>query len=158
MSGHPSEDQNVHQIASPKKRNSFVGVPIIFRYRAHARMSCRGSSNGTAARALRVGYLGTSATIASLWMEKEIGGFAKEGLDVEVLSISSSLEVPVLIANELHGVQMSAAPGSDGSLWPLSRGFHGILNFLPESIPEAQRAMPSQFFDDRVVRQVNANR
>lgn len=45
-------------------------------------------------------------------MAKEIGGFAKEGLDVEVLSISSNLAVPALIANELETVQMSAAPGS----------------------------------------------
>ncbi|MDP2606179.1 MAG: hypothetical protein Q8S00_26855 [Deltaproteobacteria bacterium] len=54
--------------------------------------------------------------MASLWMEKGIGGFAKEGMYVEVLSISSGLGVPVLIANELHAVQMSAAAASDGIL------------------------------------------
>ncbi len=54
--------------------------------------------------------------MASLWMEKGIGGFAKEGMYVEVLSVSSGLGVPVLIANELDAVQMSPAPGSDGSL------------------------------------------
>jgi hypothetical protein len=61
--------------------------------------------------------------MAPLWMAKKIGGFAKERLDVGVLSISSSLGVPALIANELDAVQLSAAPGSDGSLRPLSRGF-----------------------------------
>jgi hypothetical protein len=35
----------------------------------------------------------------------------------------------------------------------------GILDFLSESIPEAKKALPSQFFfDDRFVRQVNAGR
>ena len=54
--------------------------------------------------------------MASLWVEKGIGGFAKEGMYAEVLSISSGPGVPVLIANELDAVQMSAAPGSDGRL------------------------------------------
>jgi ABC-type nitrate/sulfonate/bicarbonate transport system substrate-binding protein len=54
--------------------------------------------------------------MASLWMAKEIGGFVKEGLDVDVLSISSSLGVPALIANELDAVQMSAAPVLTASL------------------------------------------
>jgi ABC-type nitrate/sulfonate/bicarbonate transport system substrate-binding protein len=49
-------------------------------------------------------------------MAKEIGGFVKEGLDVDVLSISSSLGVPALIANELDAVQMSAAPVLTASL------------------------------------------
>ena len=48
--------------------------------------------------------------MASLWMEKGIGGFAKEGMYVEVLSVSSGLGVPVLIANELDAVQVFAAP------------------------------------------------
>jgi ABC-type nitrate/sulfonate/bicarbonate transport system substrate-binding protein len=34
-------------------------------------------------------------------------------------------------------------------------GIQGILDFLAETIPEAKRAKPSQFFDDRLVRQVN---
>lgn len=68
------------------------------------------------ARPLRVAYLSTSATMASLWMAKEIGGFVKEGLDVEVLSMSSSLALPALIANELDAVQMSAAPVLTASL------------------------------------------
>jgi len=114
-----------------KKRNSFVGVPIIFRYRAHARMSCRGSSIVTAGRPLRVAYLGTSATMASLWMEKEIGGFAKEGLDVEVLSISPSLGAPALIANELDAVQMSASPALTATLQGHDAVFvAGLLNTM----------------------------
>jgi ABC-type nitrate/sulfonate/bicarbonate transport system substrate-binding protein len=51
-----------------------------------------------AVRPLRIAYLLTSGTMASLWMAKEIGGFAKEGLDVEVISMSSSLAIPALIA------------------------------------------------------------
>jgi NitT/TauT family transport system substrate-binding protein len=68
------------------------------------------------ARPLRVAYLSTSATMASVWMAKEIGGFAKEGLDVEVLSMGSSLAIPALIANELDVVQVSGAPVLTASL------------------------------------------
>ena len=34
-------------------------------------------------------------------------------------------------------------------------GLQGILDFLSDSIPEANTAKPAQFFDDRFVRQVN---
>jgi hypothetical protein len=37
-------------------------------------------------------------------------------------------------------------------------GIQGILDFLSDSIPEAKQAKPSQFFDDRFVRQVNGGR
>ena len=37
-------------------------------------------------------------------------------------------------------------------------GVQGILDFLSDSIPEAKTAKPSQFFDDRFVRQVNSNK
>jgi len=61
-------------------------------------------------RPLRIGYLFTSGTMASMWMAKETGGFAKEGLDVEMISMSSVLALPALIANELDVIQVSAAP------------------------------------------------
>ncbi|HUC98150.1 MAG TPA: ABC transporter substrate-binding protein, partial [Candidatus Polarisedimenticolaceae bacterium] len=67
-------------------------------------------------RPLRVAYLSTSATMASLWMAQEIGGFAKEGVDVEVLSMASSVAIPALIANEIDAVQVSAAPVITASL------------------------------------------
>ncbi len=35
-------------------------------------------------------------------------------------------------------------------------GLQGMLDFLSETIPEAKTAKPSQFFDDRFVRQVNS--
>jgi len=35
-------------------------------------------------------------------------------------------------------------------------GLQGVLDFLSESIPEAKSAKPAQFFDDRILRQVNA--
>jgi ABC-type nitrate/sulfonate/bicarbonate transport system substrate-binding protein len=69
-----------------------------------------------ASRPLRVAYLSTSATMASLWMAKEIGGFAKENIDVEVLSMASSVAIPALIANEIDAVQVSAAPVITASL------------------------------------------
>src|SRR4029453_4061315 len=34
-------------------------------------------------------------------------------------------------------------------------GVQGILDFLSETIPEAKKAKPSQFFDDRLAKQVN---
>src|SRR6266542_4216068 len=82
-------------------------------------------------RPLRVAYLSTSATMASLWMAKEIGGFAKEGLDVEVISMSSSNAIPALIANELDAVQVSAAPVITASLRGIDVVFiAGILNTM----------------------------
>ena len=35
-------------------------------------------------------------------------------------------------------------------------GMRGMLNFLSESVPEAKKAEPAQFFDDRFVRQMNS--
>ena len=82
-------------------------------------------------RPLRVAYLSTSATMASLWMAKEIGGFAKEGLDVEVISMSSSNAIPALIANELDAVQVSAAPVITASLRGIDVVFiAGLLNTM----------------------------
>src|SRR5215207_1401579 len=37
-------------------------------------------------------------------------------------------------------------------------GLQGVLDFLSESIPEAKSAKPTQFFDDRILRQVNAGK
>ena len=37
-------------------------------------------------------------------------------------------------------------------------GVQGMLDFLSETIPEAKNAKPSQFFDDRFVRQVNTSK
>jgi len=63
-----------------------------------------------ASRPLRITYLSNSVTMAPLWMAKETGALAKEALDVEILSMTASVAVPALIANELDAVQMSAAP------------------------------------------------
>jgi NitT/TauT family transport system substrate-binding protein len=75
-----------------------------------------GRVDAAAPRPLRVAYLSTSATMASVWMAKEIGGFTKENLDVEVVSMPSSVALPALIANELDVVQVSAAPVLTASL------------------------------------------
>src|SRR5919108_1120396 len=179
-------------------------------------------------RPLRVAYMSTSVTMAPLWMAKEIGGFAKEGIEVEMLSINASAAMPALIANELDAIEISAAPVLTASLrgqdvifvagllntmiWNFyvsairagieryyadkafalkviakynkendpdfldksyefyrkagfrrelltsEQGVQGILDFLSETIPEAKKASPAQFFDDRFVRQVNAGK
>ena len=67
-------------------------------------------------RPLRVAYMSTSVTMAPLWMAKEVGGFAKEGLEVEMLSIAASVAMPALIANELDALEISAAPVLTASL------------------------------------------
>jgi NitT/TauT family transport system substrate-binding protein len=61
--------------------------------------------------------------MASLWMAKESGGFAKEGLDVEMISMSSTLALPALIANEVDVIQISAVPLINASL----RGFDAVF-------------------------------
>ena len=88
-------------------------------------------SRAAAARPLRIAYLFTSGTMASMWMAKETGGFAKEGLDVEMISMSSTLALPALIANEVDVIQISAVPLINASL----RGFDvvfvaGMLNTM----------------------------
>ena len=79
-------------------------IAVIFTGAAHAQTSARPS------RPMRIAYLSTSATMASVWMAKESGALAKEGLDTEVISMPSSSAIPALIANELDVVQVSAAP------------------------------------------------
>jgi len=88
-------------------------------------------TRAAAARPLRIAYLFTSGTMASMWMAKETGGFAREGLDVEMISMSSTLALPALIANEVDVIQVSAVPVITASL----RGFDvvfvaGLLNTM----------------------------
>jgi ABC-type nitrate/sulfonate/bicarbonate transport system substrate-binding protein len=54
--------------------------------------------------------------MASLWMAKDTGALSNEGLDIEILSVGSSVALPALIAGELDAVQMSAAPVLTASL------------------------------------------
>jgi len=69
-----------------------------------------------APRPMRVAYMSNSATMASLWMAKETGAIAKEGVDVEVLTMTASVAIPALIAGELDAIQISAAPVLTASL------------------------------------------
>lgn len=89
------------------------------------------SHAAAATRPLRIAFLFTSGTMASLWMAKESGGFAREGLEVEMVSMSSALAMPALIANEVDVIQVSAVPVITASL----RGFDvafisGMLNTM----------------------------
>ena len=88
-------------------------------------------SSAQTARPLRVAYLSTSATMAPVWMAKDSGGFAKESLDVEVLSMSSSSAIPALIANEIDVVEVSAAPVITAALRGIDVVFiAGLLNTM----------------------------
>ena len=73
-------------------------------------------TRAAATRPLRIAFLFTSGTMASIWMARETGGFAKEGLDVEMISMSSVLALPALIANEVDVIQISAVPLINASL------------------------------------------
>ena len=73
-------------------------------------------ARGATPRPLRIAYLSNSVTMASLWMAKETGAIAREGLDVEILSMTASVAIPALIANEIDAVQVSGAPVLTASL------------------------------------------
>ena len=51
-----------------------------------------------------------SPTNVTISCAKETGAIAKDWLDVEILSMTASVAVPALLANELDAVPMSAAP------------------------------------------------
>ena len=64
-------------------------------------------------------------------MAKETGAIAKEGVDVEVLTLAANVAIPALIAGELDAIQISAAPVLTASL----RGYDvvfvaGLLNTM----------------------------
>jgi len=100
-------------------------VALTLPWQVHAQSGAR------PARPLRVAYLSTSATMASVWMAKEIGGFAKEGLDIEVLTMQSTSAIPALIANEIDVVQVSAAPVLTAALRGIDVTFiAGLLNTM----------------------------
>jgi ABC-type nitrate/sulfonate/bicarbonate transport system substrate-binding protein len=80
-------------------------------------------THAAAPRPLRIAFLFTSGTMASMWMAKETGSFAKEGLDVEMISMSSTLALPALLANEVDVIQISAVPLINASL----RGFDAVF-------------------------------
>jgi len=79
-------------------------------------VQCPPLANAATPRPMRVTYLSNSVTMAPLWMAKETGAIAKEGLDVEILSMTASVAVPALLAGELDAIQMSAAPVLNAAL------------------------------------------
>ncbi len=93
--------------------------------------ACLLAPQASAARPLRVAYLSTSATMAPVWMAKDTGAFAREGLDIEVLSMTSSSAIPALIASEIDVVEVSAAPVITASLRGVDVVFiAGLLNTM----------------------------
>ena len=89
-----------------QRSKPLVFTPLIVLLALVAALEARAA----APRPLRIAFLFTSGTMASLWMAKESGAFAKEGLDVEMISMGSTLALPALIANEVDVIQVSAAP------------------------------------------------
>ena len=110
--------------------NFCVGLLVVVVLSLPATVS-QAQNSGRPARALRVAYLSTSTTMAPVWMAKDSGAFAKEALDVEVLSMSSSSAIPALIANEIDVVEVSAAPVLTASLRGIDVVFiAGLLNTM----------------------------
>ena len=104
---------------------------ILFVWIAALAESSTAQTSARPARPLRVAYLSTSATMASVWMAKESGALAKHGLDTEVISMPSSSAIPALIANEIDVVQVSAAPVITASVRGLDVVFiAGLLNTM----------------------------
>jgi ABC-type nitrate/sulfonate/bicarbonate transport system substrate-binding protein len=108
---------------------SMVLLPAALICAGTAQVSAQTSARS--ARPLRIAYLSTSATMASVWMAKETGALAKEGLDTEVISMPSTAAIPALIANELDVVQVSAAPVITASVRGVDVVFvAGLLNTM----------------------------
>jgi len=104
-------------------------IIALFASIAPAQMSWAQSSRST--RPLRVAYLSTSTTMAPLWMAKESGAFARENLEIEVLSMQSTSAIPALLANEIDVVEVSAAPVLTASLRGIDVTFvAGLLNTM----------------------------
>jgi ABC-type nitrate/sulfonate/bicarbonate transport system substrate-binding protein len=97
---------------SRKNRTNFLLPMLLLAYFFGFSWPARGAT----ARPLRIAYLSNSVTMASLWMAKETGAIAREGLDVEILSMTASVAIPALIANEIDAVQVSGAPVLTASL------------------------------------------
>ena len=117
--------------ANPKPMINFcIGLFVVVVCSLTTAVS-QAQTSGRSARPLRVAYLSTSTTMAPVWMAKDSGAFAKESLDVEVLSMSSSSAIPALIANEIDVVEVSAAPVLTASLRGIDVVFiAGLLNTM----------------------------
>lgn len=108
----------------------YVGMAVIFLLGVMPR-STNAQSGARSARPLRVAYLSTSATMASVWLARESGALVREGLETEVISMPSSTAIPALIANEIDVVQVSAAPVITASVRGLDVVFiAGLLNTM----------------------------
>jgi NitT/TauT family transport system substrate-binding protein len=102
-------------------------VAVIFTGVAHL----HAQTSARPGRPLRIAYLSTSATMASVWMARESGALIREGLHTEVISMPSSSAIPALIANEIDVVQVSAAPVITASVRGLDVVFiAGLLNTM----------------------------
>lgn len=108
----------------------YAGIAVIFLLGVMPR-STNAQSGARSARPLRVAYLSTSATMASVWLARESGALVREGLETEVISMPSSTAIPALIANEIDVVQVSAAPVITASVRGLDVVFiAGLLNTM----------------------------
>jgi len=62
-----------------RRASSAVGASVLIALVLFVKPSASRAQAGARPRPLRVAYLSTSATMASVWMAKEAGAFVKEG-------------------------------------------------------------------------------
>jgi ABC-type nitrate/sulfonate/bicarbonate transport system substrate-binding protein len=114
LSGLPLIPDAVLRPAKPSRKNlRHLPLPVLLLV---GTISVAWPVHGAAPRPLRIAYLSNSVTMASLWMAQETGAIAREGLDVEILTMTASVAIPALIANEIDAVQVSGAPVLTASL------------------------------------------
>jgi len=92
---------------------------------------------------LRIAYITTSGSMATLWMAAASSAFQSEGLDVELVYIQASAAIAAVLAGEVDAVEISA-PGivpvvlAGGNLTMIA----GLLNKMIYSL-HAQKEIKS---------------
>ncbi len=76
---------------------------------AAAKPATSGSPAASGAVALKGAYITVSPTGAPSWVGKEMGMFARNGLDVSLTSVQATTVMPALTANEIQFAQSGAA-------------------------------------------------
>lgn len=106
---------------------------------------------------LKVSYGSPVGSFAALWMAKQIGGFERYGVSVDMSLIQTSAAVPALIAGGLDAMEVSAAPvittdlnGNEDLVFIASALNHPILGlYAVSSITNAEQLKGQVIASDR---------
>ena len=94
---------------------------------AAAASSVKPAAAASGAVALKGSYITTSPTSAPLWVGREMGIFAKNGLDVSLTSVTATAAMPALMANDTQlassgAAEVAAADLQGGSVVMIAEG------------------------------------